>query len=390
MTFDEPDSRDRADRDLTILLTLKDRTPFTARWMEYANSIAFPFKVLIADGSLDDSALTMLADKTRYPGVDYDYVRYPPDNSYTDYYEKMANALERVRTPYVAMADNDDFFVVETLRKSVRFLSENGDYVSCGGQGAIFWMNSADRPDTHGSTHGKNLQWKSTREIRSVEADTARERLQIVSVSKSDTFYYDVKRSDAARIHLKLVRDLDLKDLFLVEHLIWYLAAIAGKTRRLDHLYLARQQDSPGGSGVTHEMQFGDWFGRMLVPSWSRDFEKFQNVVVPALAEADGISLEDAKHCVIGTYRASVAPPLLSDLMNEPTVTVSMPVVVGAIRRLMRLPEDSVFRRVARSLYRRLKWISLDIVYGTELVTIPVPDAERDFEPIRDFLVREK
>ena len=45
-----------ADNELTILLTLKDRAPFTFRWMSYANSIRFPFKVLIADGGADETA----------------------------------------------------------------------------------------------------------------------------------------------------------------------------------------------------------------------------------------------------------------------------------------------------------------------------------------------
>ena len=287
--------------DLTIVLTLKDRVPFTARWMSYADKIRFPFKVLLADGGLDDSVLTMLADKTRFPNIEYEYVRYPPDNSYADYYAKMADALDRVRTPFVAMADNDDFFVVKSLCNAVHFLSTNSDYFSCGGQGATFWMGSSSRQDVDNLVYGRNLEWKCTRETGSIDAENARARLQAVSVSKSDTFYYDVKRSEAVRKQLRLVCDLNLKDLFLVEHLILYLAAIAGKKKRLDYLYLARQQDSPGSAGGAHAMQFGDWFGRMLAASWSDDFGTFLSTVTDALAKADGISFEAAKRCVIGS-----------------------------------------------------------------------------------------
>ena len=73
-----------------------------------------------------------------------------------------------------------------------------------------------------------------------------------------------------------------------------------------------------------------------------------------------------------------------------PTVTASMTAVAGAIRRLVRLPERSVLRRLARILYRRLNWVSLEIVYGTELMSVPVPDAAHDFKPILDFLGRAK
>ncbi|MBS0335299.1 MAG: TIGR00180 family glycosyltransferase [Proteobacteria bacterium] len=385
MTRPSPESGG-AGGELTIVLTLKDRVPYTRRWMEYADSSAFPFKVLVADGGSDDGARSLLSDKARYPNVDYEYVRYSADRTYADYYSKMADALGRVRTPFVALADNDDFIVAESLRKSVRFLSANGDYFSCGGQGAIFWMGR--QPDAGPALHGREVEWKCTREMRSIDGDTARARLRTVSVSKSDTFYYDVKRTAETRRHFEIVRDLNLNDLFLVEHLVWYLAAIAGKTKRLEHLHLARQQDAPGSSGAAHAQRFGDWFGRMLVASWSEDFGKFVEAAGHALAEADKITNEEAVRCVIDTYRAAVAPALLSDLMNEPTISPSMPAVVGLVRRLVNLPEGSVLRRAARALYRRLGWISLDIVYGTEYFSIPVPDARRDFRPIREFLAR--
>ena len=69
MTSAKVNRPDPADKDLTILLTLKDRSAFTQRWMEYANRTSFPFKVLIADGGLDESALALLTDKTRFPRV---------------------------------------------------------------------------------------------------------------------------------------------------------------------------------------------------------------------------------------------------------------------------------------------------------------------------------
>jgi hypothetical protein len=39
-----------ARNDFTILLTLKDSASYTFRWLNYINSIGFPFKIFIADG----------------------------------------------------------------------------------------------------------------------------------------------------------------------------------------------------------------------------------------------------------------------------------------------------------------------------------------------------
>src|SRR5690606_7593503 len=143
-----------------------------------------------------------------YPGLELEYVRYPPDRSYTDYYAKLADSLGRVRTPYVAMADNDDFFIVDALLDSVRFLAGHADYVACGGQGAIFWIPPAGAEDPGELLYGADVPWKCTRETESIHSPLAAERIRGQSVSSSDTSYYDVKRTPVARRQFEIVRDL--------------------------------------------------------------------------------------------------------------------------------------------------------------------------------------
>jgi glycosyltransferase domain-containing protein len=372
--------------DLTILLTLKDRALFTVRWMNYANSISFPFRILIADGGSDESVSEMLSAKTRFPNVDFEYVRYQHDKSYADFYAKVADAYGRIRTPFSAMADNDDFFVVDTLHESVRFLSINPDYVSCGGEGAHFWIEPSQLNEHENLLYGKNLKWKCNCHGHSLAYDTARERIRSKSLCVSDVIWYDVKRTEDARKQFEIVRDLNLNDLFLVEVLIQFLTAIAGKTKRLEHMYLARQYNTPSGSGAIHAEKYGDWFGRMLLDSWSDDFANFVNCVSGCLAAADGISIDEAKDCVISSYRMLVAPSLLSDILDEPSVTMSMPIVASIVRHLVRLSEDSISKKLMRKLYRNLGWVSLDAVYGEKVFRRLVPNSRNDFGPIREFL----
>ena len=82
----------------------------------------------------------------------------------------------------------------------------------------------------------------------------------------------------------------------------------------------------------------------------------------------------------------SVAPSLLADLVEEPTVSLSMPVVLQVVRRLVNLPHTSRARRVAQWLYRRTQWLSHDFVHGTEFRTRRAREAAREFTPVRDFL----
>ena len=82
-----------------------------------------------------------------------------------------------------------------------------------------------------------------------------------------------------------------------------------------------------------------------------------------------------------------VAPALLSDLLDEPTVTTSMCVTATIVQRLLRVSPDNPVRRMAQRLYRRIPWISADAVHGTELRGRRVPGAMEAFEPIHKFLM---
>ena len=185
------------------------------------------------------------------------------------------------------------------------------------------------------------------------------------------------------------MRESNPNDLFLHEQLLYFLTVIAGKTKQLDTLYIARQWNSPEGAGSTHMNRNGDWLGRMLVPSWSDDFTNFANITSAALAERDGIDIHEARDCVIESYRMQVAPSLLADLMAEPSVTLPMSMVVEVFRSLLTLSPDNLIRRMARMLYRRARWISPDAVHGTQLRATPVPRADQEFTPIYEFLTRQ-
>lgn len=375
-----------AGHELTTLLALKDRVPFTLRWMAYADSVRLPFRVFIADGGSDARAEEALSSRTAFPNVDYEYVRYPPDRTYYgDYWAKLADALSRIDTPFVALADNDDLFVVNGVKEAVRFLADHPDYAACGGQCAVFWVLHPVDGD-EGPCYGERVQWKYSRDTRSQDDDTARARIRHLSLRATYPAYYHVRRTEQLRAHVAAVRQAGLRDVFLIERLLFFLTAVEGKTKQLDSLYIARQWNAPGSAGQAHEAEHGDWFGRLLVPTWSQDFATFVRVTSAALAERDGITMEEARRSIVELYRLWLAPHLLGDLVAEPTVTLPMSIGIRAVQRLLDRPPDSVLRRIARRVYRRAKWISVDAVHGTEWRTRQVPHAAEAFRPIAEFL----
>ena len=120
-------------KQLTIIITLFDRVKFTYRWMEYANHYHFPFKILLADGGKDEKIERHLNKIENYPNLNYQYIRFPYDHGYPEFYSKVNNTLNLVTTPFVLLGDNDDFFDINGLQNSVEFLSQNSNFSACRG-----------------------------------------------------------------------------------------------------------------------------------------------------------------------------------------------------------------------------------------------------------------
>ena len=267
---------------LTILLPLKDRVPFTQRWLAYAASARLPYRILIADGGADDAVAQTVAEN-KSQGLDVDYVRYPFDRTYADYYAKLADALSRVTTPFVVMADNDDLFIPRGWRAPWSSCWRTPSTWRAAGNARCSGSRARDR-------HRRPTRCTATASSGSAAASfrptspTPPRRACASAASAPTTCSTPCTAPSLLRRHFEAVRDCNPRDLFLMEQLVMFLTAIAGKTRQLDTLYIARQQDSPGSSGGAHQDRFGDWYDRMLLPTWSEDFTRFVDCAAAALS----------------------------------------------------------------------------------------------------------
>jgi glycosyltransferase domain-containing protein len=305
------------DQRLTIVLVLKGRVPFTFRWLRYSNNVHLPYRILIADGGEDCRLEKPLHDKQWYPQLDYDYIRYPFDATYAEYYEKMVDALSRVNTPFVAMADNDDFFIPDGLRKSVDFLSRNPDYSSCSGTIAGIRIQPDSSLGNLSEVYGRKIDFcRSIYPPGAAIDDTAAQRVQR-QFSTYRANWYDVFRAGQALENFRALRDLNPKDLILAQHIPMLLGYVAGKVHRGPFLYLIRQMQGPGSSHRTEIAQKGDHFDRMLLESWSRDFTGFLKVITEAISLKDGINMDVARIVVKQGYRTFMGPGVVACLNEQ-------------------------------------------------------------------------
>ncbi len=303
--------------DYTVLLMLKDRFPFTERWLNYMAAIKFPYKIFIADGSADDQAKDYLeANKAKFRDLDIAYVRYPYDESYSVYYKKIADALGKIRTKYVSVSDNDDFYVVEGIARSIEFLESNLDYSSCRGEiSSIAVYAPSNRPDLkflYGKTGDIVYKYYYG---ESIELEGSSQRV-MRHATKYDPTFYDVHRTSHLKKCFETLRDINPENLYVAEFLTSYLTVASGKIKRLPCLYYVRQTNAPGSSNAAEAKRY-DFFERMLLPSWSHDYNSMADAVGRIISEKDNITIDAAGSVFMKAYKKSVSHNIIWSMNRE-------------------------------------------------------------------------
>lgn len=371
---------------LTILLVLKDRTPFTIRWMNYAHKISFPYRIMIADGGKDKKVQAIFSKPGHFPNVSYQYIRYPYDQSYSDYYKKVADALSRVETQFVTVADNASFYVFNGLRRSAEFLYLHPDYSVCGGRVGYFKIGPFDKFSEHIRIYGKEVQFFSKLyNLRNITDETATKRVCNHFQHYAPT-YYDVHRTEELRFYFEALTDVNIKDIFLAELFTSFLTVCAGKIRKLDYLYMLRQMGHRTSAAGAHIKKNGDHFDRMLLESWSDDFSKFVYAVASEVGKRDEVPKIDAQQQIRNGYRMHIAPHIVRALSTQEKKAkrYMLEWLKGQIRKLK---YDGTPRKFIEILYSVMSIRKNDPF--NYIRPIPICRSSvfhKDIEPIRDIL----
>ncbi|UWF50877.1 TIGR00180 family glycosyltransferase [Pseudomonas sp. N3-W] len=106
---------------LTVVLISHNRPAFLRRAMKYYG--AFPCKVLVLDSATEHF-------QGELPEVEY---RHVPQFAYSGFQAKLAYGVDQVTTPYMVLAADDDFILLDALFESLGFLEANQDYGMCHG-----------------------------------------------------------------------------------------------------------------------------------------------------------------------------------------------------------------------------------------------------------------
>ena len=285
--------------------------------MRYVNSIQCPFKILIADGGEDQAVPAALVDQTRYPRVRYEYMRYPFDSTFEEFYAKVADALGRVDTPYVAMVDNDDFFIVDGFRHCIEFLNAHPGHAACGGAPIYFEVIPSSQPGDSNAVYGAAKGFRDIYPSHSDEQETALQRVQSYMNTWNPRWYH-VRRIQELRSSWEIASNLHLDDLYWYERVLDALASVEGKIATLQLPYYLRQSNTES-LARSYYSENGDMFQRMFKNTWARDFNVVVDAIATAVARKDNVARQEALVSIKTIYRLAVAKEVLGALRVEGT-----------------------------------------------------------------------
>jgi glycosyltransferase domain-containing protein len=251
---------------VTVLLTLKGRPLHTLRWFWYANQIKLPFKILVADGGDDEIVVRTLSRPELFPNLDYRYVRYN-DRVLADYWFKLADAVRQIDTPYMMLADNDDFILPTLVAQARDFLDANADYVCAGG--ALVSFSVAEQTGARRALDSVTGEiYSATAQACGHDYDSADpvERVRQYFRHRYPLFYQLTRREAFLEIFEKDVT-LNFSNFDLWEHHNYLSLALSGKVKFLPGTGYLRQegtsQSHAGNRGLAYNLVYRGW-GRDL------------------------------------------------------------------------------------------------------------------------------
>jgi glycosyltransferase domain-containing protein len=266
-----------------LLVPTMNRSEFVIRMLAYYAQVGFTGRIAIGDSSnADHVQRTRDAIRSVEGSLDVAYAEYPRAGLGAC----LAKLLDHVSTPYAATLPDDDFLIPSSLEQCARFLSEHPDYAAAHGVGVSVSL------DTNG-LHGHVTQCTYYPQPV-IEAETAAERLDD-HLGHYTVSMFSVHRLDTWR---RMLQNVHLQEdaSFSAELLPCCHSVVAGKVKELDCLYVVRQNHN-----LRYELP--DAFDWLTGPKWRSSYQIFLEDVSQALAERDGVTLEEAGSVVKRAFK---------------------------------------------------------------------------------------
>jgi len=239
---------------LTIILTIKNRPDFTLRWLGFMNRDLPSIHIIIADSG-DGGNFSQPYIASKFPMLSFEYFKVDAVENDNDYFPKLEEALARVRTKYLLLADDDDFFFMEAAATLCKFLDDNGDYI--GARGSSLTLHLYKPTTTKKNLCHGEYYYAFYNPTKSIESNSSLERVRYFTenISKLDLYnnWYSIWRSDEFREILSRIFNSGFSDPRFAEVMLHLTAIYRGKIKCIEEDWYIRQEGTSMLSSMIEE-----------------------------------------------------------------------------------------------------------------------------------------
>ena len=275
-------------KDIAIVMPTYNRNDFVIRCLHYYAACSDPVHLYIGD-STDQEKAKPVHDEMRKLEKKIGKVTYIHCPNMKGY-EASRVLLENVEEEFVCWIADDDFQLIKGIKKCIRFLEENPDYFSCGGDLLYFVLK-----DSKDHIYGKIAEIDFRKGGRSIEQEKAHERVKYFS-KEFFTQTFSVYRTKSFLQILRNAEDLSKSSgpEFLREHFIGCFSSLSGKIKKMDEVCFIRQ---------FHPLRWdyyrdGFFIKQILCPNFSESIEIMKNSFSKIIVQSDALSEESARKIV--------------------------------------------------------------------------------------------
>jgi glycosyltransferase domain-containing protein len=276
---------------LTIVIPTLNRSQFLTRALKYYTDIGYDGSIIIEDSSNDWYEKSQCEKVVKDSGLNIEYYHFPLKKIAHDAV-KTHLLLDKIKTPYVTLAGDDDFQIPNGLVKCVEFLENHPDYIAAHGNRINFTIDDIVHGNITGLQIVEGYSWDTN--------DPIVRWHEYIECGLATTSY--VHRTHAWKKYYSYSHRA--KSNYIGNELIpCSLCAISGKVKRVDCLSTAFQRDNPIR---TFSFETTTLWDLIHGKHWLDSVKVFEEAVVSELTKA--FTKEEAKkifyrefwyHCLV-------------------------------------------------------------------------------------------
>ncbi len=287
---------------LTIILTTNNkREDFIFRFLNYYDSIykKKKIKIIISDSG-DKKNFIKLKEKIKKKKFNFNLIfkNYIPKNKRYilrdawgvpefEYRERLHQVLREVRTKYIVLAADDDFYFPTYFKKAIKFLESNKSFSCVYGHQMKFLLKKF-------SAHGKIINFKLSKENNPPnpwqEDKKFSDRIQNLGKNPWSWFsWYAIQKTVVLKESIKKARKYNL-DGYLFEKFCSFCHSVMFRSKKIKFIYCARQENPI----------YNDYIGREPFSYFRniKSLNKFKMACAEFIRDKQKISYKESKNIV--------------------------------------------------------------------------------------------